>query len=176
MQPDQPIAPQSATTPPKYASTAIKFSKSLLARPEEGAINYDPASDNIWLTDAAGQTIFSQTMSSLGKTRRAEYALYMKTSIGTVTIMFADARKYVAKSGSLMAFGIIGTILSARTAEKMAESGDINKWIDLLKAKGVMGLNASPYNMLKYMLLYPTIVLVGLLVVFLIGYALFGNA
>ena len=176
-------ASSAAAEAPGPIETPVQYTNGLLGKQNKGILKYD-GTGSVTLINEDGTTRFSKTMAELGKVRRAEFCLYFKIDGKTVSIVFGDPRKYMlkdaARSQGGQLLGAAGGVAGAYAAQKGSHQANIKSglesWVDVLRAGGAMGLNASPQGIWQNWFVKPMkwigIVGGGLIVVALIVTAL----
>ncbi|PKQ25281.1 MAG: hypothetical protein CVT64_10665 [Actinobacteria bacterium HGW-Actinobacteria-4] len=148
--------PDKQTVNREPLATNVTYTSGMLGRPQPGMLVFDGV-DTVTLIADDGAVVFSKSTSTLGRVRRAEYALYFKGEGKTIAVMFGNALTYMAASGSLLQFGVVGAVLADRNAKGHTKASGMDEWESALKATGNMGFNASSGNITKYLLYYPAI-------------------
>lgn len=152
--------------------TPVQFADGL-GRTQRGATLSFDGTSLVTLTREDGTVRFSTPISSLGKVRRAEFALYFKVDGKMVTAMFGNPLKYIGKNVGIEAAGRAGgTVTSVaagygavKASQKDNTASGLEAWVALLQEHGVMGLNASPQALWNKMWKWTGIVVGVLLVV-----------
>lgn len=127
--------------------TAISYTVGMLGKTKEGIILYD-GKETVTLKDkTTGSVVFSEAFSKLKKVRRAEFALYFKSSGKTIAVLYGDYKSYSANVGTALSYGFTG--VATTRANTINDASGIEDWIKIFETAGIIGLNASPRNMLN---------------------------